>query len=172
MLIKTFAGAPEKDVLSGHTVVVDAQGRQVNRFFSRRFSLTRFVYGASQLAQQSTFFRADAFRGAGGCNVNNRVAWDGELWVDLALSGATFGRINAFLSAFRIYGDTITGSGKFTEAYSRYAEDIFIKVKGRKRDGRDLLLRFANKGAEYILHPTILRQRLLNGPVVGRRSSS
>lgn len=161
-----FKNFSNKDVFSGNALVVDAEGQEINRFFSRRFSLTRYIYGASTLAQQSTFIRAAAFRRAGGFNVRNRVAWDGELWVDLALSGARFGRISAFLSAFRIYSDSISGSGKYKDIYSRYADDIFIRVKGRKRDGRDNLLRLANKGAEYLIHPMLLKQRLLKGPIV------
>ena len=31
-----FATAPWKDVLSGHAVIVDADGREINRFYSRR----------------------------------------------------------------------------------------------------------------------------------------
>jgi glycosyltransferase involved in cell wall biosynthesis len=163
-----FVAAPDKDVLSGHALVVDANGREINRFFSRRFSLTRFVYGASTIAQQSTFFRGDAFHKAGGFNVNNRVAWDGELWVDLALSGAAFGRIPAFLSSFRIYEESITGSGKYSDAYARYKEEMFIKVKGRSRERRDALLRLVYKGAEYMLHPSVVKTRLLRGTVARR----
>jgi len=166
-----FAAAPDKDVLSGHALIVDAGGRESNRFFSRRFGVTKYVYGASTIAQQSTFFRADAFRKAGGFNARNRVAWDGELWVDLALSGATFGRIPEFLSAFRIYGDSITGSGKHTDAYTRYRERMFLKVKGRRRSRRDRFLRLAYKGAEYMLHPSVALERLLRGPTVKRDPS-
>jgi glycosyltransferase involved in cell wall biosynthesis len=41
-----FTASPDIDVLSGHALVVDARGCEINRFFSRRFSLTRFIYGA------------------------------------------------------------------------------------------------------------------------------
>jgi hypothetical protein len=45
----------------------------------------------------------------------NPVSWDGELWFDLALSGAKFKRINGYWSCFRIYPLTITGSGKYND---------------------------------------------------------
>lgn len=166
-VVSAFAAAPDIDVFSGHALVVDAVGREINRLFSRHFSLTRYVYGAASLAQQSTFFRSDAFRKAGGFNVSNKIAWDGELWVDLALSGARFGRINAFLSAFRIHDCSITGSGKHSsKKFEQYREDIFVKVKRRNRDERDQLLRLIYKGFEYVLHPAVLKQRLFKGPIV------
>lgn len=161
-----FEGRRDRDVVSGNALVVDKMGREINRFVSRRFSLNRFVYGASALAQQSTFFRADAFRKVGGFNINNNVAWDGELWVDLALAGARFERIPQFISAFRLYDESISGSGKFYEAYARYLTKIFARVKGRTPDQRDRLLRWFYKGIEYISHPSVVKHRLLNGPVV------
>jgi hypothetical protein len=121
------------------------------------------------LAHQSTFFRAEAFRKAGGFNINNRIAWDGELWVDLALTGARFGRTSNFLSAFRIHGDSITGSGKFWPQYDRYCDDMFVRVKGRRKDWRDQVLQLLYKGFEYISHPEVIKQRVLAGPIVKRR---
>lgn len=163
-----FTAASDRDVLSGNALIVDSDGRETNKFFSRRFSLTRFIYGASTIAQQSTFFRADAFRRARGFNVNNRIAWDGELWVDLALSGASFGCIGAFLSAFRVYGNSITGSGKYKEAFAQYKEDMFIKVKGRQWSRRDDLLRLLYKGVEYLSHPNVVKQRTIKGSTIGQ----
>lgn len=162
-----FATAPDKDVLSGHSIIVDGDGREMNRFYSRRFSTTRYVYGAATLAQQSTFFKAAAFRKAGGFNPDNRLTWDGELWVDLAMSGSEFGRISDFLSAFRIYEGTITGGGGHaTDAYSQHRDRMFLKVKGRQRKQRDRLFRLIYKGIEYGLHPAVARTRLLRGPTI------
>ncbi len=161
-----FAETPDKDVLSGHAVIVDATGNEVNRLYSRRFSPTRFVYGAATLAQQSTFFRKEAFRKAGGFNVSNKVAWDGELWIDLALSGATFGRIPAFLSAFRIHDSSITGSLNYEDPLALFREQMFLRVKERRRDWRDVVFRAFYKGVEYVSHPNVAKARLLQGPVV------
>lgn len=167
-----FAASPNKDVLSGHTIVVDAHAQEINRFYSRRFSPTRFVYGAATLAQQSTFFKSAAFRKAGGFNSQNRLAWDGELWVDLAIAGAEFGRISKFLSAFRIYDGTITcGIGHATDAYLLYRDRLFLKVKGRQPKRRDRFLRLVHKGIEYGLHPAVAKARLLRGPIVPKLST-
>jgi glycosyltransferase involved in cell wall biosynthesis len=164
-----FAAAPIIDVLSGHAIVVDAYGREMNRFISRRFSPTRYVYGASVIAQQSTFFRATAFRRTRGFNVQNRLTWDGELWIDLALSGARFGRIGAFLSAFRVYPESISGSGTHVDAIRQDSERMFVKVKGRRSTPADRLLRLMHKAQEYILHPRVAVLRLLRGPLISNR---
>lgn len=162
-----FQADPAKDILSGHALVVDEAGREINRFYSRRFSPTRQVYGAASLAQQATFFRSSAFRQVGGFNSGNRLTWDGELWLDMALRGARFGRLDKFLAAFRIYGDSITGSMRYADSYSSYREAAFKKVMGRDPVAVDRLMHYAYKGAEYLSEPRHLRQRLLKGPVVG-----
>lgn len=166
---KAFLSAPTKDVLSGHSLIVDANGVERNRFYSRRFSLNRYIYGAAMLAQQSTFFRSYAFREVGGFNVENRITWDGELWVDMAVSGAQFGRIPAFLSAFRIHGNSLTGSGGHDTAdYLREVERIFSKVKKRPRNKTDSIVRIVYKLFEYGLHPIVFKERVLRGPVLTR----
>ena len=159
-----FARAPEKDVLSGHTIIIDQMGGETNRFFSRRFSPSRYVYGASVIAQQSTFFRSAAFRAAGGFNQKNRLTWDGELWVDLALSGATFGRIPAFLSTFRVYPESISGSRGRAREFRQDRMRMFLKVKGRPPSTLDAVIRLLYKAGEYTLHPNVTRMRLLHGP--------
>jgi len=163
-----FATAPKKDVLSGHAVIVDAGGREINHLYSRRYSPTRYVYGAATLAQQSTFFKAEAFRKAGGFNPENRLTWDGELWLDLALSGSKFGRIPEFLSAFRIYEGSITGGGGHatTDAFQRHRERMFIRVMGRQKTQYDRLVRIFYKAIEYGLHPAVAKERLLRGSTV------
>jgi glycosyltransferase involved in cell wall biosynthesis len=163
---KYFRENPDVAVVSGNAFVVNANGKQTNRFHSRKFSLWMCAYGAATLAQQSTFFKADAFRAVGGFNSDNRVAWDGELWIDMALAGAKFGRTPKFLSGFRLYEDTITGSGKFRKAYDDYIKAMFFKIMGRHWKRSDSLTRWFAKGYEYLSQPVIFRDRILRGPAV------
>jgi len=165
-----FDARPNIDVLSGHALVVDEHGQKNNELISRHFTPNRYIYGAATLVQQSTFFRAETFRRAGGLNIDNKIIWDGELWVDMALSGARFSRVNAVLAAFRIYDASITGSGQhFSEQYHQHHERIFAKVKGRKADKRDRLLKPMYKALEYLAHPAVVKRRLVWGPVVKKR---
>lgn len=160
------------DVFSGNCLIVDKENRIKNYFRSRIYSPNRYVYGAATIAQQSTFFRADAFRKTGGFNPDNRIAWDGELWVDLGLSGARFARLNRYLSAFRIYDESISGGGGHrTEAYREYSERMWLKVKNRPKKETDKVLRVLFKAMEYGLDPAVLANRLIRGPLLPRQET-
>lgn len=168
-VMEVFNEQPSVSVVSGHTRMVDRDGVKINDFYSRRFSLTRFVYGASVLAQQSTFFHADLFRRVGGFNVENRVAWDHELWADFAMEGGCFYILNEWLAAFRLYEGTISASSKNDHLRAEYLEYIFRKIKGRNWRRRDKTIAVAMKFLEYISHPRVLKQRLLYGNTMSLR---
>lgn len=157
------------DVVYGHADVVNAEGRVVNHFYSRRFSLRRLVAGASVIAQQSTFFSSQAFRRAGGFNAANRIAWDGELWIDLALTGAEFRRVNEFWSQFRIYDTSITGSGQHRQAYRQWMNQMFEKVTGHPRRPVDRGFDALCKVYEYVSHPRVLATYLRHGRTIAVR---
>ncbi len=110
-----FIGHPHVDVLCGAIRIIDEQGKAaVRKRTADRFDLRRYAAGICTVGQQATFFRRRAFEAAGGFNAGNRICWDGELLVDLALAGARFATVRQALGDFRIYGASITGSGKFT----------------------------------------------------------
>lgn len=109
-----FASHPETDVLCGANRVIDRHGRpSVRKRTSDDFDLTRYAAGICTINQQATFFRRSAFQRAGGFNRANRIAWDGELLVDMALAGCKFTSVRKILGDFRVYGESITGSGKY-----------------------------------------------------------
>ncbi len=112
-----FRRHPDTDVLSGHGVEIDADGRSVRPLYSDRWSLRRYVHGRCVLVQPATFVRRERVVAAGGFNEDNRTSWDGELWVDLALRGARWRRIGRPLAAFRVHPASITGSGARLHQY-------------------------------------------------------
>ena len=59
------------------------------------------------------FFRSNIFKKVEGFNVNNHVAWDGELMVDFYNAGANFKVIQDFWSGFRIQDQSISGSTQY-----------------------------------------------------------
>ena len=105
----TFSQSPGLDVVTGHGWLVDVDCRPIRRKHSDRFTAWRYLHKGAYLLQQSTFFRASAFHKAGGFNENNRTCWDGELWLDMALSGCRFGVAHDYWSCFRTYGESISG---------------------------------------------------------------
>lgn len=168
-LMSTFQSHPDWDVISGDALVVDEEGRPLRRLYSRKFSPLRAVYGAATLPQQATFFRTEAFQKAGGFNLENQLAWDAELWIDMALSGARFGRIDGLLAVFRLHAENVTLSQHAGLTYRQYLNRMFRKVRGRERSRLDEAIRIAMKVLEYTENPRMVIDRLLRGPEVQRR---
>jgi len=156
---------PTVDVVRGHGNVIDERGRPWRRIYSDAFSLGAVAYGACLSVQPSTFFRACAFRSAGGFNVRNLSNWDGELLVDMALTGARIASMNVFFSCYRIHDDSITGTGRLDSAHKEYAFRIFEKIKGRPFQRRDRACVFAHRLLKHGRHPRAAAERLRRGPV-------
>jgi len=106
-----FARHPETDVLFGAVKMVDIDGRPVLRGRTPdRVDLRRFADDLCFVWNPSTFIRREAFLKAGGFRVENNVHWDGELVVDLALSGARMAYTNEVLGTYRLHHDSMTCS--------------------------------------------------------------
>ena len=104
------------DVVSGHCYIVDENGKKLLKKFSNQisnklFSIKRYTIGYSILVQQSTFFRKSLYVNAGGFDKNFKVMWDAALTVDFLKQKANFKVVNKFWSAFRVYPESISGSG-------------------------------------------------------------
>jgi glycosyltransferase involved in cell wall biosynthesis len=128
-----FAERPEADVLCGAIRLIDRNGRPSPRArVSDRFDVARYAAGVCTIGQQATFFRRQAFARAGGFNTANRVAWDGELLVDMALAGARFATTSKLLGEFRIYGGSITGSKGYRERLAEYYRRLHAKLRAKR----------------------------------------
>lgn len=82
------------------------------------FTLERLVEGRTTTLQQGTFFTREAWGAIDGFNPSNLTCWDYELFADMLVAGVSFGRINEVLGGFRIHPDSVTGSGRNSEAYA------------------------------------------------------
>lgn len=138
---KAFQASPHNDVIIGHGQQIDEDGIATRKLRSKYFSLYRYALGTSVAVQQSTFFRSNAFENCDGFNVQNRTCWDGELLVDFALSGASIRIANECWGAFRMYPETISGSGLQVSSYLAEQRRISGKILGRPRDWREVLIR-------------------------------
>ncbi len=106
-----FRSEPGVDVLTGAIRLIDARGHAGLRGrTSDDFDLRRFVAGACLVGQQATWFRQEAWLRAGGFNPANRVMWDSELLVDMALTGARFAAVPRVLGEWRHHGASITSA--------------------------------------------------------------
>lgn len=127
-VLQYFAQRPNIDVLCGAIRLIDENGRAgIRHRTPDRVDLRRYAYETCFFWQQATFFRRNAFLRTGGFNVASKTIWDGELVVDMALAGCHFAYTNKLLGDFRIYDDSITGSGRLSDTLRR--ERVYMRDK-------------------------------------------
>lgn len=148
-----FAKHVATDVVSGHGILLDRSGTPIKQLFSTRWGLKPYAYGAVTTVQQATFFRREAYLRCGGFNADNRTCWDGELLVDLALSGSKFGLIHEHLGGFRLYDSSISGSGHLSRHYVHDFQRIREKILGRPFGSLDQLLCMLYRMGKYVGNP-------------------
>jgi len=159
---------PDVDVVAGNAHVINPYNVILRYTYSDRYSLLACAYGYSILIQPSTFFRAKSFHKVQGFNTDNHLNWDSELFIDMKLSGATFSRINEYLSAFRISETSITGSGKLEAERNAQMDRLFRKIMGRNQIFTDKYFGNIFRLYRYLTNPRDFLQRIINGPIYAR----
>lgn len=158
-----FRRHPEADLIYGHGYVVDPQGHVLRRSLSDRFNLRRSAYGNSVITQQAAFWRGQAFRDVGGFNATNRLSWDGEFWMDLALAGKHFRRVDEYWACFREHEQSITHNfhgGTGMTPFGREQRRLLEKALGRPWQPRDRLAAGITRAEKWLLDPKNLMRRL------------
>lgn len=140
----------------------DAEGYPVRRVVSTSFSAKRFVYGGVLVLQQSTFYRADAFRAVGGFNPHNTTSWDAELLLEMAMKKMPLVHVPGYWSIFRIHGDSITGSQRLAEESRKTHARYFRTVIGRDKTALDKLAAKLVLGFTLLTEPRGLWARIGN----------
>jgi glycosyltransferase involved in cell wall biosynthesis len=130
------------DILLGNGVQLDNNGTVTRKLFSSNWDLRRYAYGVCVVVQQGNFFKSVAFNKAGGFNIENRISWDAELLVDMCMTGAKFMKVDDLLGGFRLYPESISGSGLFKTQSRMEQKRIFKKIMGRDFRWPDAVLRF------------------------------
>lgn len=156
------------DVVSGHSNLIGPDDSIFRRLFSDRMSISRSIYGGVILMQPSTFFRRSTFNRTRGFNVENRLSWDSELFLDMALAGAKFAVVDEFWSGYRVHGQSITNSRTTGKKMHKAQATIFSRIKGREQQKVDELLIFGYRMLRHILNPRDTWERICRGPVSGR----
>lgn len=167
---RKFRADPAADFIIGHTHIIDADGRWVRHSYSDRFDRRAFAYQACVICQMSTFFRAELFRASRGFNPGNKVAWDAELFLDLLDAARKPVLLDAFLSAFRVHAEGITGGAKMRPLLMSFERGKFARIMGRPWRRSDNLVAVAYLIRKYLLEPRSIWQRLRYGSVYGRYS--
>ena len=148
-----FAAHPGLGQLLGQGWIINREGARIRPCGSSRFSLADFGHGAMTYLQQAHYFSRAAFEAAGGFNPDNRTSWDAELLVDMARTGATSRNVSDRLGAFRLYADTITGSGRMAQRMALDLARIREKALGRPPRRLDRLEAAARLLARRLRNP-------------------
>lgn len=131
-----FLDNPECDVLHGSINIIDSSGAFVKVLPSMEFSLKGYALGYAVVYQQATFIRNRVLKDV-RFNIENRISWDGEFIVDLAIKGARIHRTRKVLGEFRIYSESISGSTNYKSLAKQQHKIISAKILGRNRTPLD-----------------------------------
>jgi glycosyltransferase involved in cell wall biosynthesis len=96
-----FACAPRTEVVTGHSIWIDGNGRILKVYRARREErrwVERGIYG---VCQQTCFFTRDLYRRVGGLNVDLHCVMDTDLWFRFHQADACWGLVPRFLGGFR-----------------------------------------------------------------------
>ena len=170
---------PAASAVYANGYMIDEDGRQIRRFISDTFSLRRYAYRCCAVMQQTTFMRSNAFHAIGGFNRNAKVAWDGELLIDLALSGKRFAREDDYWAIFTVHRESLTGSQALKDVSRINRMRLFRKIKGRDYSELDRAYRSLVRAEKWLLKPAGLFVRIVDcfykpdrsgfiGPGIGR----
>lgn len=158
--VRTSQRFPNAAAVYADGFKADQEGRILKRVISTSFSAKRFVYGGALVLQQSTFYRAEAFRAVGGFNSENRTSWDAELLFDMSLKGMELVHVNGFWSVFRIHSESITGSQRLADESRKTHARYFRTVMGRDKNSFDRLASKLVLGYTLLTEPRGLVARI------------
>jgi glycosyltransferase involved in cell wall biosynthesis len=160
--VVAFEARPRADIVYGHSYILDGAGRAVRRSRSVPFGLRRYAYGGVVVMQQSTFFRREAFRRAGGFNENNRISWDGELLVDMARAGCRFALVDKYWSVFSIYPGSISFSAKRNQLFQTNHARLFQAITRRDYARASRVLFSLARMEKWLRNPRVPLYRMID----------
>ena len=151
-----FMQHPSNVFMTGQGFKEDGFG---NRVLVRPSVLTldTMLHRAAIIFQQSTFFSAAMFHQANGFNVDNNSCWDYELFMTFLNNKAQHFVLEQELAVFRLYADSISGSGRLEARCFEELDRLFIRHLGRRRVWRDILFTY------YLRFKREIYGRILNG---------
>jgi len=153
------------DVVYGNSWIINESGERIRNFYSDKFNLKMAKYGASILAQQSTFFKKETYLNTCGFNVKNRISWDGELFLNFGLNNAKFCRFDEFLSAFRIHKISYTAQDNNKKLNKEEIKKIFLKIENKNFNFLNEIKYFIYHMLRKILNPRDTFERIIKGSI-------
>jgi len=158
--VAAFERHQNADIVVGHGFIVDKAGAVIRRFRSAPFTPWRFAHGAAVVMQQSTFFRASAYKATNGFNIDNRTSWDAELLLDMGLAGARVKIVDRNWSLFTIHEDSISGSQRMADESLVNHRRYFALVMGREQRPSDRYCFTYARVLRWLMDPLGVAQKI------------
>jgi len=121
------------DVFCFQGYLVDKRLNYLRPMRTFGFSAKNFCRGATSVFQQGLLFSAKKFLRVGGFDSKNRTCWDARLMFDLSMDNSVFLDLPHKIALFRIYDESITGSGTNFIENKLNKDQMFEEVFGRKK---------------------------------------
>jgi glycosyltransferase involved in cell wall biosynthesis len=132
-----FAANPDVDVVYGHRVVIDPNGREVGRWILPPHS-DRMLIWADYVPQETLFWRRSIWDRAGGrIDDSFQFALDWDLLLRFRAAGAKFVRLPRFLGAFRVHTSQKT-SADIADTGTPEMNRLRARVHGKPTSLRDV----------------------------------
>jgi glycosyltransferase involved in cell wall biosynthesis len=164
---EVFRRTPDVDVVYGDGWIIDGEGRVRRHYESTPWGLRQYLYGGVSVLQQSTFFRRATFDRTGGFNTINTTSWDGELLVDMAMTGARFQHVRADWAAFRLHAEGISGSGRLEPKYNEDRQRFVTRAIGHDPGVADRVRALSARGEKLFRSPGYALRRLKSRSTAG-----
>ena len=148
---------PEADLFYGNQVEVDESDQVTKRVYTINFDLRDFLYEINIIInQQSAFWKVELYQELNGLS-DCAYAMDYDLFYRMISKGINWHRIDDFLSAFRMYPESLTGSGEVMRSRSATVDGIFEQALGRRRNLWDrTVMKYLYKGKRFLSEPRTL----------------
>ncbi len=126
-----FAKHPEVDVIYGHRVVIDEDGRETGRWFLPQHDENTLPW-FDLVPQETLFWRARCYRAVGEIDPTFQFALDWDLLLRFEQAGFVIQRVPYFLGCFRVHS-----SQKTTAHINTVGEGEMTKLR-RRTHGREV----------------------------------
>lgn len=158
-----FSKNPEYMWVTGFCNIIDKEGRIdpsrefVTKYKNKKlkaYTFTKFLTENNFISQPSTFWKRSLHNEIGYLDIKYNYSFDYDLWCRIG-SKYPLGLIEDYLSDFRFYDESKTGSGAFShinEHYSitkKYTSNPILLLKSRFADYKKLI---ANYLLRFIKH--------------------
>lgn len=155
-----FARHPEVDVVYGHRVLIDVQGREIGRWVLPPHD-DEILSWADYVPQETLFWRRRIWEaGGGGVDESFRFAMDWDLLVRFREAGASIVRLPRFLGAFRVHEAQKSSAAADTLGASEMNR-IRERLHGRHVDLGEVKTRIRPYLRRHLLYDRLYRLGLL-----------